>query len=106
MSRLPKGWCRARFDQLVENHDGLRVPVKASDRANRKGEFPYYGASVIIDYVHDFIFDGDYLLIAEDGANLLSRSTPIAFQARGRFWVNNHAHVVRPLGGAPADYLE
>jgi type I restriction enzyme, S subunit len=61
----------------------------------RQGEFPYYGASGIIDTIDDYLFDGDFLLIGEDGANLISRSTPIAFLASGRFWVNNHAHILQ-----------
>lgn len=103
---LPEGWCWASFDQLVVNHDGKRVPLKRSDRAERRGEFPYYGASGQIDTIDEFLFDGSYLLIGEDGANLLSRSTPIAFQVHGKFWVNNHAHVVSPAGGTPLGYLE
>lgn len=103
---LPRGWCRAPLECLVENFDGKRVPVKASDRAQIQGRYPYYGASGIIDMVDGFLFDGDYLLVAEDGANLLSRSTPIAFQAHGKFWVNNHAHIVRPHFDAPLGYLE
>jgi type I restriction enzyme S subunit len=103
---LPEGWCWTRLDQITKNYDGKRIPVKASDRDSIVGEYPYYGASGIIDYVNDFLFDGNYLLIAEDGANLLSRSTPIAFEANGKFWVNNHAHVVRTLGDMPLGYLE
>ena len=61
----------------------------------QEGSIPYYGASGIVDYVKDFIFDGDILLISEDGANLLARTYPIAFSVSGRCWVNNHAHVVR-----------
>jgi type I restriction enzyme S subunit len=71
-----------------------------------KGMYPYYGASGIIDSVDSYLFDGNFLLIAEDGANLLSRATPIAFQATGKFWVNNHAHVLTPLGGISISYLE
>jgi len=67
--------------------------VKQSDRSS--GPFPYYGASGIVDYVDEYIFDGDFLLISEDGANLLSRVTPIAFSASGKIWVNNHAHVIK-----------
>lgn len=59
------------------------------------GEYPYYGASGIVDYVEDYIFDGDYLLISEDGANLVARVTPIAFSISGKNWVNNHAHVLK-----------
>lgn len=103
---LPEGWCWASFDQLVVNHDGKRVPLKRADRAERRGEFPYYGASGQIDTIDEFLFDGAYLLIGEDGANLLSRSTPIAFQVHGKFWVNNHAHVVSPAGATPLGYLE
>jgi type I restriction enzyme S subunit len=59
-------------------------------------EYPYYGASGIIDYVDDYIFDEPLILVAEDGANLYSRSTPLAFVAEGKYWVNNHAHILKP----------
>jgi type I restriction enzyme S subunit len=61
--------------------------------------YPYYGASGIIDLVEDYIFSETLILVAEDGANLLSRSTPLAFLASGKYWVNNHAHILKPLGG-------
>lgn len=80
--------------------------MKASDRSQRKGPYPYYGASGIIDRVDDFLFDGDFLLVSEDGANLNARATPIAFRAHGRFWVNNHAHVVQGRTGMLDSYLE
>jgi type I restriction enzyme S subunit len=96
----------ARFGDLTINHDGRRVPVKASDRSQRRGPYPYYGASGIIDRVDDYLFDGDFLLVSEDGANLLARATPIAFRAHGRFWVNNHAHVVQSRTGILDSYLE
>ncbi|MGI0494045.1 restriction endonuclease subunit S [Alkalinema pantanalense CENA528] len=92
---LPEGWEWTKFEDVTINYDGQRVPVSSKERESRQGEFPYYGASGIIDYVDEYLFDGEYLLIAEDGANLLSRSTPIAFEAKGKFWVNNHAHVVQ-----------
>lgn len=103
---VPEGWQVASIDQLCINFDGQRVPLKRADRDQRSGEFPYYGASGVIDDIDDYLFDGDYLLIAEDGANLLSRSTPIAFQTRGKFWVNNHAHVVQTRGMMPLSYIE
>jgi type I restriction enzyme S subunit len=103
---LPEGWTSAPLKEIVDNHDGRRIPVKSTDRANRKGAYPYYGASGVIDTIDDYLFDGDFLLIAEDGANLLSRSTPIAFPASGKFWVNNHAHIVQTRGGMPLGYLE
>lgn len=98
-------WPRRPFGQLVENYDGRRIPVKQEDRRKRKGPYPYYGASGVIDFIDDFLFDGEYLLIGEDGANLILRSSPIAFKATGKFWVNNHAHVVRPKDGVLLDYL-
>ena len=85
-------WTTSRFDELSINFDGKRRPVKKSDR--RLGPYPYYGASGVVDHVDDYIFDGDFLLVAEDGENLRTRQTPIAFLAKGRFWVNNHAHIV------------
>ena len=101
----PKGWPSKPFGELVKNQDGRRKPVKASDRAERKGQYPYYGASGVIDFVDEYIFDETALLIAEDGANLLARSTPVAFMARGKYWVNNHAHVVTENDEANLNYL-
>ena len=85
-------WTTSRFDGLSINFDGKRRPVKGSDR--RPGPYPYYGASGVVDHIDDYIFDGDYILVAEDGENLRTRQTPMAFLARGKFWVNNHAHIV------------
>ena len=79
--------------EVAENLDSRRIPITSSVR--EPGDIPYYGASGIVDYVKDFIFDGDFLLISEDGANLLARSTPIAFSISGKTWVNNHAHVLK-----------
>jgi type I restriction enzyme S subunit len=92
-------WKTAPLGELTENLDSIRVPVKERDR--RFGPYPYYGASGIVDYVDGYLFDGEYLLIAEDGENLRTRNTPVAFLARRKFWVNNHAHIVR--GNAQAD---
>ncbi|MDF0665719.1 MAG: restriction endonuclease subunit S [Nitrospira sp.] len=102
----PKGWPTVSFGQLGENQDSLRVPVKASDRDGRQGMFAYYGASGIIDWVDDFIFEGERLLIGEDGANLVARVTPVAFMARGKYWVNNHAHVIAENDRADLRFLE
>lgn len=79
--------------ELAENLDSKRKPITSSQR--KPGKIPYYGASGIVDYVEDYIFDGDYLLVSEDGANLLARSTPIAFSISGKNWVNNHAHILK-----------
>ncbi|WP_232233374.1 restriction endonuclease subunit S [Sedimentibacter sp. B4] len=81
------------LEKICINCDRQRKPVTKS--ARQAGEYPYYGASGIVDYVSDYIFDGDYLLVSEDGANLIARSTPIAFSISGKNWVNNHAHVLK-----------
>ena len=93
-----------RFDTIAENLDYRRRPITAKDR--KEGIYPYYGASGIVDYVEDYIFDEDILLISEDGANLVMRSTPIAFSVSGKVWVNNHAHVVKFENFATQKYIE
>ena len=94
---------RTYWGELTDNFDSIRVPVKQADR--RAGPYPYYGASGIVDSIDDYLFDGEYLLIAEDGENLRTRNTPIAFLANGKFWVNNHAHIVRGNHKANTRYL-
>ena len=101
----PPGWEWSDLGSLTRNFDGRRIPLKAEDRATMQGSYPYYGASGIIDSVNDYLFDGTYLLITEDG-NLLSKGNPVAFEASGKFWVNNHAHVVQSYGGVPLGYLK
>ncbi len=83
---------RYRIAEVTLNLDSLRKPVRSADR--QLGPYPYYGASGIVDYVDDFLYEGLHLLVAEDGENLRSRNTPVAFLADGKFWVNNHAHVL------------
>ena len=90
-------WGEIAFGELVDLHDSKRVPLSQLQRDEKRvGQlYPYYGASGIIDYINAHIFEGDYLLLSEDGENLRTRKTPIAFEANGRFWVNNHAHVMQ-----------
>ncbi len=90
---MKNGWETKTLNQISTNLDSRRVPITKGVRTS--GEYPYYGASGIVDYVADYIFDEDTLLISEDGANLLARSTPIAFPASGKYWVNNHAHILK-----------
>jgi type I restriction enzyme S subunit len=90
---MKNGWLTKTLDQISTNLDSRRVPITKGVRAS--GKYPYYGASGIVDYVGDYIFEEDTLLISEDGANLLARSTPIAFPASGKYWVNNHAHILK-----------
>lgn len=100
---IPSEWKWIRFEELTLNLDGNRIPITKSSRV--EGCIPYYGASGIIDYVKDYIFDGEHLLIAEDGANLLTRNKPIAFIANEKFWVNNHAHIVKSFSNIPHKFL-
>jgi type I restriction enzyme S subunit len=99
MPALPEGWLIERLARSFKNLDRHRVPLNSEERADLEKVYPYYGASGIIDYVDRFIFDEDLILVGEDGANLIAQSTPIAFIARGKYWVNNHAHIVKPRNG-------
>ena len=88
-------WKEYTLGELLVNYDKQRKPLSAIQRASFKGNYRYYGAQGVIDYVNDYIFDGDYMLIAEDGENLNSRNAPIAQLVSGKFWVNNHAYIVK-----------
>lgn len=96
---------RYKFSEITVNFDSKRVPLSAKQRKLRSGKYPYYGAQGIIDYIDDYIFDGKYLLIAEDGENLKSKKQKIAQLANGQYWVNNHAHIVRTNEKCLLDYL-
>ncbi|MBA1838337.1 hypothetical protein HMA55_10660 [Corynebacterium sp. zg-913] len=91
------------LQEVVEFHDNKRKPVKKADRV--PGSYPYYGASGIADYVDNFLFEGLHLLIAEDGENIRTRKLPIAFLANGKFWVNNHAHIVKAESDTSTQYV-
>ena len=84
-----------RFDEVTNNFDKKRIPLSSAQREKRQGKYRYYGAQGVIDHIDDFIFDGTYLLIAEDGENLKSKKQNIAQVVDGQFWVNNHAHIVQ-----------
>lgn len=94
-----------RLDDLCEILDSKRVPLSAMQRAKRQGPYPYYGAQSIIDYVDDYLLDGKYLLVAEDGANLVTRTQDIANIVSGKIWVNNHAHILGYNGKCPLELL-
>ena len=94
-----------KFSDITINYDSKRVPLSAKQRKERKGKYPYYGAQGIIDYIDDYIFDGKYLLIAEDGENLKSKKQKVAQLADGRYWVNNHAHIVQTNDRCLLEYL-
>ena len=98
-------WTSCALQDAVDFLDRQRKPLESADRAKRQGTYPYYGASGIIDYIDDYIFDEPLLLLGEDGANILNRSTPLCFIATGKYWVNNHAHVMRPKTGHNIKFL-
>ena len=91
---IPESWEWVRFGSITINRDSERVPLSVDERSKLKKIFDYYGASGVIDKVDKYLFDKPLLLIGEDGANLINRSSPIAFIATGKYWVNNHAHVL------------
>ncbi len=96
-------WIPTPLGELVDILDSKRVPLSAAQRSSRKGPYPYYGAQGVIDHIDDFIFDGRYILVPEDGENLRSRKLPIAYFAEGQFWVNNHAHIIKAKPGVAVD---
>ena len=102
---IPVDWEVRPLGEVTDFLDGRRRPVKDTDRAKMRGDIPYYGASGIVDYVNDFLFDEDLILLGEDGENILSRNRRLAFKVSGKAWVNNHAHVLRPKSGMELDYL-
>jgi type I restriction enzyme S subunit len=102
---IPEGWAEKPLNDLVDFLDGQRRPIKSADRNHMRGPYPYYGASGIIDWVNDYLFDDDLILLGEDGENILSRNLPLAFAVSGKIWVNNHAHVLRPKAGVDLPFL-
>ena len=97
IGEIPESWEVINLEKLCECLDSKRVPIKQSERNERKGKVPYYGASGQIDWIDDYLFDESLLLVAEDGENLVSRKLPIAYSIEGKSWVNNHAHVLRVI---------
>ena len=91
--------------EVADNFDNLRVPLSAKQRENLEKIYPYYGAQSIIDYVDNYLFDGEYILVAEDGENLRSQNSNVCNLVNGRFWVNNHAHIIRGKNGNSSKYL-
>ena len=102
---IPEDWEVKRLGEVCTFLDNKRIPIKDADRGKMKGKYPYYGASGIIDYVNDYIFDDDLILLGEDGANIITRSTPLAFLVSGKVWINNHAHVLKANKGYNRYYI-
>jgi type I restriction enzyme S subunit len=96
LGEVPVHWDISKVKFEYKNLDGRRIPLSTEQRSYKQGDYPYYGASGVIDHVDGYLFDDDLVLVSEDGANLLMRSYAIAFPAYGRYWVNNHAHILKP----------
>lgn len=103
---IPENWVWCRLADMSINRDEGRIPISQSERDRRQKVFDYYGASGVIDKIDHYTHDGTFLLIGEDGANLRAKSTPIAFIARGKFWVNNHAHILEFLSETTLRFME
>ena len=88
-------WKEYKLSDIASILNKKRIPLNSIQRGEMQGKYPYYGASGVVDYVNDYIFDGQYVLVSEDGENLRSRQTPIAFIVNGKFWVNNNAHILQ-----------
>ncbi len=98
-------WTETTLGEVIEIYDHKRIPLNTRQRSDRQGDFPYYGAAGIIDSVDDFIFDGRYLLIAEDGSVITKDGKPVLNLVNGKFWVSNHAHVIRGKSPISTDFL-
>ncbi|WP_302653961.1 restriction endonuclease subunit S [uncultured Clostridium sp.] len=97
IGEIPEEWDVKKLECVFEILDSMRKPIKASDREKIEGNIPYYGASGVIDWINDYIFDEELILLGEDGENLNSRNSDLAFKISGKTWVNNHAHVFRVI---------
>lgn len=105
MSELPKGWAEARLTDIINLHDSRRVPLNKEQRQQRQGPYPYYGANGLVDHIDGYLFDGDYVLLAEDGGYFDDPAKGVAYEVSGKFWLNNHAHIVSPRGDIPNRFL-
>ena len=105
IGEIPEGWEVSRVKNECINLDSLREPISAENRENKQGLYDYYGASGVIDKIDDYNVDDTVLLIGEDGANLRMRNLPLVYKATGKFWVNNHAHILKPKEGRDYDFM-
>ena len=95
LGQIPQGWEVKKLNEIAENFDRLRKPLSKMQRARVQGEYPYYGAAKVFDYINDYIFDGEYLLMAEDGSVITTERAPVLQLVNEKFWPNNHTHVLR-----------
>ena len=105
IGKIPCHWQTIKIKYLTENLDGKRIPLSGEMRSGQKRTYPYYGANGVIDYVEDNIFEGNYILIGEDGAPFFDKKKDVSFLVSGKFWVNNHCHVLRNIGTNEARFV-
>lgn len=96
---IPATWGTTQVENICLCHDSKRVPLSSNERLSMHGDYPYYGATDVMDHVDNFIFDGDYVLLAEDGSIMDKSGHPILQRIQGKCWINNHAHVLEPAEG-------
>jgi type I restriction enzyme S subunit len=102
---IPKGWRGGVLGEIIEIHDSKRIPLSKKERSERKGNYPYYGATKIVDFVDDYLFDGVFLLVGEDGSVINDEGYPFLQYVWGQFWANNHAHVLCGKNGFSTEYI-
>ena len=102
---IPKGWYVTSVGKVTKNYDSKRIPLSQNERDTMKGDIPYYGATGVMDYVNQYIFDGHFVLIAEDGSVMDAKGNPIVQMIWGKTWVNNHAHVLQGFHGYSNELL-
>ncbi len=102
---VPEGWEVKTINDAALNFDSKRVPLSSMQRAEKQGPYPYYGAAKILDHIDGYIFDGKYLLVAEDGSVITPDNKPVLQMAYGKFWVNNHTHILRGKSPVSSEYL-
>ena len=94
---IPEGWTTETVGEITMCHDSRRIPLSGKERETMQGDIPYYGATGIFGYVNRHIFDGDFVLLAEDGSVMNEKGRPIVQRVSGKVWINNHAHVLQPI---------
>ena len=105
IGEIPSYWQTATIKHLTKNLDGKRIPLSGEVRAEQEQIYPYYGANGVIDYVDDYIFQGEHILIGEDGAPFFDKTREVSLLASGKFWVNNHCHILKNIGASEARYI-
>lgn len=102
---MPPDWQLGTVSEIIELHDSKRIPLSSRERANLTKIYPYYGATSVMDYVDSYLFDGIYLLLGEDGTVVDDKGFPILQYVEGKFWVNNHAHIITGKNGFTVETL-